>query len=113
MNQTGKSSVKQVRLVTKTGINIPKENIDINIARLTNQIWKLLPMRENKEDWERQLNTVLIEIAGLAEIFRSIPQFLQLWSKLEGLKIVGPDFEIYRKTVFETLSLLSSIKNGL
>jgi hypothetical protein len=32
-------------------------------------------MRENQEDWEKQLNTVLIEIAGLNEIF-SDPQFL-------------------------------------
>jgi hypothetical protein len=28
-------------------------------------LWKLIPMRENNEDWEKQLNTVIIEIAGL------------------------------------------------
>jgi hypothetical protein len=32
-------------------------------------------MRENNEDWEKQLQTVTIEIAGLAEIF-SGPQLL-------------------------------------
>ena len=33
-------------------------------------------MRENEEDWEKQLNTVIIEIAGLNKIFIETPQFL-------------------------------------
>jgi hypothetical protein len=33
-------------------------------------------MKENEEDWEKQLDTVIIEIAGLNEIFIEAPQFL-------------------------------------
>jgi hypothetical protein len=33
-------------------------------------------MYENDEDWEKQLNTVVLEIVGLKEIFYSDPQFL-------------------------------------
>ena len=66
-------------------------------------------MRENNEDWQKQLNTVIIEIAGLNEIFIFNPQFLQLLSKLEGLKIIEIDFNLYRKTVFESISLLDEI----
>ena len=33
--------------------------------RLTNQLWKLIPMREHEEDWVKQLDTVCIEIAGI------------------------------------------------
>jgi hypothetical protein len=84
---------------------ISKENLRITTKRLTNQLWKLIPMREHGEDWEKQLNTVLIEIAGLNEIFIG-PHFLQLLSKLEGLKIVEVGFELYRKTIFECISLL-------
>jgi hypothetical protein len=29
-----------------------KETIQSNINRLTNQLWKLIPMRENNENWE-------------------------------------------------------------
>ena len=47
-----------------------------NVKRLTNQLWKLIPMRENEEDWKKQLDTVIIEIAGLNEVFVSTPQFL-------------------------------------
>ena len=36
--------------------------------RLTNQLWKLIPMKEHEEDWQKQLDTVVLEIAGLNEI---------------------------------------------
>ena len=66
-------------------------------------------MRENEEDWVRQLDTVIIEIAGLNEIFTS-PQFLQLLSKLEGIKTLDTTFDLYRKTIFESISILQELK---
>ena len=66
-------------------------------------------MREHEEDWQKQLNTVIIEIAGMNNIFIN-PQFLQLLSKLEGLSLVETEFEVYRKTVFECISLLEELK---
>lgn len=98
-------------LLNKYEIDIREEDVKRNIQRLTNQLWKLIPMRENNEDWVRQLDTVIIETAGLNEIFMS-PQFLQLLSKLEGLKIQETGFELYRKTVFECISLLQDLKHG-
>lgn len=62
-------------LLTKYNFDFRKEDIDTNIRRLTNQLWKLIPMREHGEDWPKQLDTVIIEIAGLQEIFVA-PQFL-------------------------------------
>lgn len=87
-------------------------NIEKTIQRLTNQLWKLIPMREKEEDWNKQLETVIIEIAGLNEIFVVAPSFLQLLSKLEGLQIIETNFETYRKTVFESISLLQEIGHG-
>ena len=72
-------------------------------------------MYEHEEDWKKQLDTVIIEIAGLNEIFLWEPQFLQILSKLEGLKVMDDvldDFQIYRKTVFEVINLLQEFKNG-
>lgn len=66
-------------------------------------------MREHEEDWGRQLETVIIEIAGLNEIFIHQSQLLQLLSKLEGLKVQETSFELYRKTVFESISLLQEL----
>lgn len=62
-------------LLTNYGFFISKEDINTNVKRLTNQLWKLIPMREHDEDWQKQLDTVLIEIAGLNEIFIG-PHFL-------------------------------------
>ncbi len=66
-------------------------------------------MRENNEDWQIQVDTVLLELIGLNEILEIDEKFLILISKLEGLKIYEVDFHIYRKTVFETISLLREI----
>ena len=69
-------------------------------------------MREHEENWLKQLDTVTIEIAGLNEIFEG-PQFLQILCKLEGLKIVETEFELYRKTVFECISLLQELNRDI
>ena len=72
-------------------------------------MWKLIPMRENEENWEKQLETVIVEVVGLNEIFVMCPTFLQLLSKLEGLRVKETNFELYRKTVFECISLLQGL----
>ena len=70
-------------------------------------------MFEHEEDWQKQLDTVIIEIAGLNEIFLFKPQFLQILSKLEGLKVIeNLEFQAYRKTIFEVISLLQEFKHA-
>ena len=70
-------------------------------------------MFEHEEDWQKQLDTVIIEIAGLNEIFLFEPQFLQILSKLEGLKVMDDlEFQIYRKTIFEVINLLQEFKRA-
>ena len=95
-----------MNLLDKYDLKFPEETISRNITRLTNQLWKLIPMRENEENWEKQLETVIIEVVGLNEIFIMCPTFLQLLSKLEGLRVKEINFELYRKTVFECINLI-------
>lgn len=97
-------------MITKYDFEISEQDFLINVNRLTNQLWKLIPMRENEEDWKTQVDTVLIEVLGLHEIFNQDKQFLVLLTKLEGLKKADIDFAIYRKTVFETISLLRGLR---
>ena len=66
-------------------------------------------MRENDENWEKQLDTVILEFIGLNEIFIG-PIYLQALSKLEGLKVKDVNFELYRKTIFECISLIQEFK---
>lgn len=95
-------------LCDKYEIEFSQETIQKAVRRLTNQLWKLIPMRENDEDWYKQLQTVTLEIAGLNELFIS-PTFLQLLSKLEGLQIKEVNFELYRKTIFECINILQEL----
>jgi len=60
-------------LLTKYDFCVSKEEVAKDIRRLTNQLWKLIPMRENNEDWKKQLDTVIIEIAGLNKILLTSP----------------------------------------
>lgn len=98
-------------MITKYGFDINDEVLNKQLIRLINQMWKLIPMKEHNENWEKQLDSVIIEIAGLNEIFSFKPLFLQLLSKLEGLKVVDINFNIYRKTVFDAINLLQELKN--
>ena len=100
-------------MLNKYNIYFSEEEIKNEIIRLTNQLWKLIPMWENNEDWNKQLETVIIDIAGKDEIFLHDSHFLQLLSKLEGIHNKETEFNIFRKTVFECINLINEVdKNG-
>lgn len=93
---------------TKYGIEISNKIILADKKRLINQLWKVLPMNENNEDWEKQLQIVLDEIVGLNKIFNEELNFLILLSKLEALFEIK-DFKVFRKTIFESINLLGEL----
>ncbi len=94
------------------GYEFSDELIVRDMRRLINQIWKLLPMRENNEDWQKQLDSVLVELYGLHKIFGDQLGFLELLSKLEG--VVGTqEFMVYRVQIFNAISLLTELANTL
>mgnify|MGYP003448294447 FL=1 len=40
-------------LLDKYNIGFSNEDIAKNVQRLTNQLWKLIPMREHEENWNK------------------------------------------------------------
>lgn len=99
-------------MITYYGQEYDIEIIRTDLRRLVNQIWKLLPMRENEENWQKQLNTVLNELHGLHKLFGDQLDFLILLSKLEGLP-QAENFMSYRLAVFSAISLLTQLTNAL
>lgn len=89
--------------------DISNQVYQANINRLTNQVWKLIPMKENNENWLLQLDSVILELVGLSNLLAEHNKYIVLLSKLEGLKNENIGFELYRKTVFESISLLREI----
>ena len=100
-------------MFNKYNINFTQEEIQNEILRLTNQLWKLIPMWENNEDWNKQLETVIVDIAGKDEIFLHNSHFLQLLSKLEGIHVEeNIEFNIFRKTVFECINIINEVEKN-
>lgn len=100
-------------MVLKYGLDINKDAIVINLKRLTNQVYKLLPLREEDSDWRRPLETIMEELAGVNRLFfDQQPVLYKLSCKLEGLFSLEreEDFMIYRSVIFECLGLLAELQ---
>lgn len=99
-------------MVIKYNANIQDSAIENNLRKITNQIYKLLPEREEGLDWRTPLNTILEELAGMDSLLLDHHDVLfPLLCKLEGLYTLTreDDFFSYRRTVFECLSLVNVI----
>lgn len=104
-------------MVLKYNIEIPDSVIDNNLKKLTNQIYKLLPNREENIDWQAPLNTIIEELSGMDRLLfdQHDDVFFALLCKLEGLFTLldEEDFFAYRRTIFECLNLISGIRDEL
>jgi hypothetical protein len=102
-------------MVIKYNVEIQDEAIVKNIDRITNQIFKLLPSREEGNDWQTPLNNLILEIAGMAELLKDHFNLFPLLCKMESLLTLTEenDFMDFRKTIFECLGLMNSLKSCL
>ena len=92
-----------------------KEAIKSNIDRLTNQIFKLLPSREEGEDWVTPLQNLILEITGMKALCVDQPKLFSLLCRLEALLSLTEedDFLAFRKLIFECLRMMNEIKQCL
>ena len=99
-------------MVFKYGLEFDKEAVKTNINRLTNQIFKLLPSREEGGDWETPLNNIILEITGMKELWVDQVSLFPLLCRLEALLVLNgeDDFFAFRKLIFESLKLMNQIK---
>ncbi len=93
-------------------VEIDSLTLGENLDRIGNQIFKLLPMREEEKEWIKPLETLCIEILGLYHLFPDKKDILTLICKLAGLVENGDktEFLLYRRTIFECCSLVSKVK---
>ena len=99
----------------KYGLYFEKEAILNNIDRITNQIFKLLPSREEGEDWVTPLQNLILEIIGMKALWIDQTKLFSLLCRLEALSSLTEEEEFlaFRKLIFESLSLLKQIKEEL
>lgn len=99
-------------MILKYDVEIQDEAIIRNIDRITNQIFKLLPNREEGGEWKASLQNLIIEITGMNELLFDHTSLFSLLCKLEALLLLTEedDFPIFRKIIFECLGLMNSLK---
>lgn len=103
-------------MLLKYNIDIEEEAVKVNLHRLTNQIYKLLPIREEGGNWRRPLETILEELSGMDRLFLDQqPDVYKLACKLEGLFTLeaDDDFMIYRGVIFECLGIIGEFTKCL
>ena len=105
------------QMVLKNGVFIQYESFFINIKRIINQTYKLLPMREQGKDWIKPLETLIEELCGMKRLIPNQDDlFFTLLCKMEGLFDLTDDEKdmiLYRRIIFECLSLLNSLNTNV
>ena len=101
-------------MVIKYNIEIDSSAVEKNLERITNLTFKLLPNREEGNDWETPLQNLIIELAGMAKLLDQTMLF-SLLCKMEGLQTLQSedDFLKFRRTIFDCLNILQDIKKCL
>lgn len=90
--------------------NFTREAQEQYKLHMINQLWKLIPMKENEENWQAHLETTIEEVSGLVKLYNNKGIGLSLLSKLMGMReLDNLDFPLYRKTVFECIDLLGKV----
>lgn len=94
----------------KNGIKIPNEIEKAYKKMLVNMIYKILPTREENLDWEKYLESLILEIQGLEDLFENLDgvSLIRILSKLNGLRFLknDKDFYLFRKIIFECTNLI-------
>lgn len=73
---------------------------------LKNRLFGLLCEREKEREWEKFLDSILIELVGYPEDFKTI-NYYRLFYKISSLRYLS--YEYFRTTVFDCMNLLSKI----
>lgn len=70
------------------------------------RLYGLLREREKDGEWEKFLDTILIELEGYNESSKTI-DYYTLYAKLSSCRYLS--FKYYRKTIFECMNLFDRI----
>ena len=112
----GENDMDQEKILLSLGITIDKQSIYFNLKRIINQVYKLLPMREQGRDWKKPLQTLIEQLSGMKRlIIGQDDLFFLILCKMEGLFSLTKvqDMELYRRTIFACLGLLNSLNNNV
>lgn len=102
-------------MITIYNAEIQTSAIENRLKFLTNQIYKLLPVREQNLNWQRPLERIIEQLNGMAKLFENHMNLLPLISQLKGLQTLTEeeDFENYRGIIFGCLTLMGEVRKDV
>ena len=74
--------------------------------KMKKKLYGLLREREKAGEWEKYLDTILIELTGYSDSSKTI-NYYTLYSKLSACRFLS--YKYYRKTIFECMNLFDRI----
>ena len=74
--------------------------------KMKKKLYGLLREREKNGEWEKFLDSILIELSGYREENKTI-EYYTLYAKLSACRYLS--FQYYRKTLFECMNLFDRI----
>lgn len=74
--------------------------------KMKKKLYGLLREREKGGEWEKYLDSILIELSGYSEASKTI-EYYTLYAKLAACRYLS--FQYYRKTIFDCMSLFDRI----
>lgn len=74
--------------------------------KMKKKLYGLLREREKGGEWEKYLDSILIELAGYSEGSKTI-EYYTLYAKLAACKYLS--FQYFRKTIFDCMNLFDRV----
>lgn len=88
-------------------ISINKEVKEAYTNKLKNKLFGLLCEFEKEREWEKFLDSILIELMGFEEEEKTI-NYYTLFHKISSLRYLN--YKYFRTTVFDCMGLLEKMK---
>lgn len=101
-------------LNTVYAVSVGADVVDYNVKRIQGQIFKLLPAKEEGQEIQKPLETLVIETLGLSSLLPQEPKILAIASKLQGMaNMEGMDYMTFRRTIFDCCGLCGDVRKTL
>jgi hypothetical protein len=95
-----------INYVTLNSSEIRSEVYEAYLEKFKNKLFGLLREKERNREWEKFLDTIMIELYGFPEEARTI-NYYTLCHKLSSLKYL--EYTYFRKTIFECMNLIDKM----
>ena len=91
-------------ILSQQAKNMDNEVYNAYINKMKNRLYGLLCEREKDGEWEKFLDTIIIELLGQKDMLNSI-NYWALLGKIQSLRYLS--YTYFRRTIFECMNMIT------